>query len=114
MHCFEWYFRTRTKGKIVQRRVGGLLIKDFYWAVGILAGDIRPIDDWLRLGFWDPAAERLHGLTLERLRRDGLDVAASQAGRASARGNMSADVVNRRPMLPPIGVQILHVDSHSK
>ena len=36
---------------------------------------IRPMDDWLRVGFWDPAAERLHGLNLERLRRDGLDVA---------------------------------------
>jgi hypothetical protein len=36
---------------------------------------IRPTNEWLRFGFWDPAAERLHGLTIQRLRRDGIDVA---------------------------------------
>lgn len=35
---------------------------------------IRPTGDWLQTGHWDPAAERVHGLSLERLQRDGQDV----------------------------------------
>lgn len=35
---------------------------------------IKPINEWLRLSHWDPAAERVHGLSLERLQREGEDV----------------------------------------
>jgi hypothetical protein len=47
---------------------------------------LRPTDDWMRVGFWDPAAERLHGLTIEQLQRDGLDVAAVRQELADAVG----------------------------
>lgn len=47
---------------------------------------IRPIDEWRRVGFWDPAAERLHGLTIDRLERDGVDVAVVRQELADAVG----------------------------
>jgi hypothetical protein len=45
---------------------------------------IRPTTAWLETGFWDPGSERLHGLSLERLRREGRGVASVQRELAEA------------------------------
>lgn len=35
---------------------------------------IKPTDEWLRIGYWDSAAERVHGLSLENLQQEGQDI----------------------------------------
>lgn len=46
----------------------------FVETVEIRSWLIRPIPDWLTTGYWDPAAERLHGLSIDQLLGEGLDV----------------------------------------
>jgi len=44
---------------------------------------IRPDPAW-PISAWDPAAERLHGISLERLEREGLEASAASAALADA------------------------------
>ncbi len=55
----------------------------------VATGDVRswlikPLPAWLETGFWDPTAERLHGLSLDRLTRDGHEVATVRQELAEA------------------------------
>lgn len=59
---------------------------------------IKPITRWREKGVWDPAAEKLHGITREQLERDGLpvDVVCSEltatiAGHCVLSDNVGAD-----------------------
>jgi hypothetical protein len=59
---------------------------------------IRPELGWAAVGIWDPAAERLHGLTRDTLKRDGqpveevtVELAAAVAGHAVVSDAATAD-----------------------
>lgn len=45
---------------------------------------IRPTAEWLQIGYWDPASERVHGISLEILQRDGQGVEVVRRELASA------------------------------
>lgn len=45
-------------------------------AAGVVVGEatlIRPTDEWMRHGTWDPSAEQLHRISLDDLQRHGQD-----------------------------------------